>query len=312
MINVLFVTPVDQEHQKLFNDIENVNIRFVDRSRVTDEDIENAEVLLGGLPLDRLMNRPNLKWVQLDSAGANTYKDLPADVQLTNASGAYGTAISEHMLGCVLMVMKNLANYLEVQKNHDFTNLGSVNTLTSSTVLCVGMGDIGSNFARKMNALGAKVYGVRRSVHDVPDYTAGMYTMDNMDEILPECDVVALSLPETEETVHLFDETRLRKIKKGAILVNVGRGTAIVTDDLLRVVKDGHFAGVCLDVTDPEPLPKNHPLWNMEHVYLTPHISGRFNAAVTFDKVLEIFHDNLKRYAEGQPLHNVVDKSIGY
>lgn len=312
MINVLFVTPVDQEHQKLFNDIENVNIRFVDRSRVTDEDIENAEVLLGGLPLDRLMNRPNLKWVQLDSAGANTYKDLPADVQLTNASGAYGTAISEHMLGCVLMVMKNLANYLEVQKNHDFTNLGSVNTLTSSTVLCVGMGDIGSNFARKMNALGAKVYGVRRSVHDVPDYTAGMYTMDNMDEILPECDVVALSLPETEETVHLFDETRLRKIKKGAILVNVGRGTAIVTDDLLRVVKDGHFAGVCLDVTDPEPLPKNHPLWNMEHVYLTPHISGRFNAAVTFDKVLEIFHDNLKRYAEGQPLHNIVDKSIGY
>lgn len=312
MINVLFVTPVDQEHQKLFNDIENVNIRFVDRSRVTDEDIENAEVLLGGLPLDRLMNRPNLKWVQLDSAGANTYKDLPADVQLTNASGAYGTAISEHMLGCVLMVMKNLANYLEVQKNHDFTNLGSVNTLTSSTVLCVGMGDIGSNFARKMNALGAKVYGVRRSVHDVPDYTAGMYTMDNMDEVLPECDVVALSLPETEETVHLFDETRLRKIKKGAILVNVGRGTAIVTDDLLRVVKDGHFAGVCLDVTDPEPLPKNHPLWNMEHVYLTPHISGRFNAAVTFDKVLEIFHDNLKRYAEGQPLQNVVDKSIGY
>lgn len=312
MINVLFVTPVDQEHQKLFNDIENVNIRFVDRSMVTDEDIENAEVLLGGLPLDRLMNRPNLKWVQLDSAGANTYKDLPADVQLTNASGAYGTAISEHMLGCVLMVMKNLANYLEVQKNHDFTNLGSVNTLTSSTVLCVGMGDIGSNFARKMNALGAKVYGVRRSVHDVPDYTAGMYTMDNMDEILPECDVVALSLPETEETVHLFDETRLRKIKKGAILVNVGRGTAIVTDDLLRVIKDGHFAGVCLDVTDPEPLPKNHPLWNMEHVYLTPHISGRFNAAVTFDKVLEIFHDNLKRYAEGQPLQNVVDKSIGY
>lgn len=312
MINVLFVTPVDQEHQKLFNDIENVNIRFVDRSRVTDEDIENAEVLLGGLPLDRLMNRPNLKWVQLDSAGANTYKDLPADVQLTNASGAYGTAISEHMLGCVLMVMKNLANYLEVQKNHDFTNLGSVNTLTSSTVLCVGMGDIGSNFARKMNALGAKVYGVRRSVHDVPDYTAGMYTMDNMDEILPECDVVALSLPETEETVHLFDEARLRKIKKGAILVNVGRGTAIVTDDLLRVIKDGHFAGVCLDVTDPEPLPKNHPLWNMEHVYLTPHISGRFNAAVTFDKVLEIFHDNLKRYAEGQPLQNVVDKSIGY
>lgn len=312
MINVLCVTPVDQDRQKLFNDIENVNIRFIDRSTVSDEDIRSAEVILGNLPLSRLENCPDLKWLQLDSAGANTYKDLPEQVVLTNASGAYGTAISEHMIGCVLMVMKNLANYMEIQQKHDFTNLGSVNTLTSSTVLSVGMGDIGSSFAKKMNALGARVCGVRRSVHDVPDYVEGMYTMDNMDEILPECDVVALSLPETEETVHLFDEARLRKIKKGAILVNVGRGTAIVTEDLLRVMKDGHFSGVCLDVTDPEPLPKNHPLWNMEHVYLTPHISGRFNAAVTFDKVLQIFHDNLKLYAEGKPLQNVVDKSIGY
>jgi len=312
MINVLCVTPVDEEHQKLFSDIDQVCIRFTDREHVTEEEIENAEVVLGGLPMSRLANRKNLRWVQLDWAGANTHKDLPEQVILTNASGAYGTAISEHMLGCVLMVMKNLANYIEVQKNHDSTNLGSVNTLTSSTVLSVGMGDIGSSFAKKMHALGAKVYGVRRSFHGVPDYAEGMYTMDNMDEILPECDVVALSLPETEETVHLFDEARLRKIKKGAILVNVGRGTAIVTEDLLRVVKDGHFSGVCLDVTDPEPLPKNHPLWNMEHVYLTPHISGRFNAAVTLDKVLQNFHDNLQSYVNGEPLQHVVDKSIGY
>ena len=312
MINVLFVTPIDEEHKKLFSDIENVNIRFIDRNDVTDEDIQNAEVILGGMPMSRLQNCEKLRWLQLDWAGANTHKDLPEQIVLTNASGAYGTAISEHMIGCVLMVMKNLANYIEVQRNHDSTNLGSVNTLTASTVLSVGMGDIGSSFAKKMHALGAKVYGVRRFVHDVPDYVEGMYTMENMDEILPECDVVALSLPETVETVHLFDEARLRKIKKGAILVNVGRGTAIVTEDLLRVVKDGHFSGVCLDVTDPEPLPRNHPLWNMEHVYLTPHISGRFNASVTFDKVLQIFHDNLQRYVEGKPLNNIVDKSIGY
>ena len=243
MINVLCVTPVDEEHQKLFSDIDQVCIRFIDREHVTEEDIDNAEVILGGLPMSRLGNRPNLKWLQLDWAGA------------------------------VLMVMKNLANYIEVQKNHDSTNLGSVNTLTSSTVLSVGMGDIGSSFAKKMHALGAKVYGVRRSFHGVPDYAEGMYTMDNMDEILPECDVVALSLPETEETVHLFDEARLRKIKKGAILVNVGRGTAIVTEDLLRVVKDGHFSGVCLDVTDPEDTEWEHkPLseWVYEHFDLIP------------------------------------------
>lgn len=210
------------------------------------------------------------------------------------------------------MVMKNLARYIEVQRNHDFTNLGGVNTVSISKVLSVGMGDIGSNFAQKMHALGAEVYGVRRSVHDTPDYVKKMYTMDNMDEILPECDIVALSLPETAETIHLFDEERLRKMKKGAILINVGRGTAIVTDALYKIMKEEYLSGACLDVTDPEPLPRNHPLWNTKHVYITPHISGRFNAQVTFDKVLNIFYTNLMNYLEKKPLDHIVDKKLGY
>ena len=312
MVNVLCVTPVPEDKKDRFLALENADITFVSVSDVTDSQLEEAEVILGNVPFSRLSICKNLKWVQLNSAGANTYKDLPTEIALTNASGAYGPAISEHMIGCVLMVMKNLANYIEIQKNHDFTNLGSVNTIGSSKVVSVGMGDIGSSFARRMNALGAEVYGVRRSVHETPDYVKGMYTMKTMDEILSEADVVALSLPETEETVGLFDYERLRKIKKGAILVNVGRGTAIVTDDLVRLQKEDWFSGICLDVTDPEPLPRNHPLWNMNHVYLTPHISGRFNAAVTYDRVLDILYNNLCAYLEGRPLEHIVDKSIGY
>jgi phosphoglycerate dehydrogenase-like enzyme len=101
-------------------------------------------------------------------------------------------------------------------------------------------------------------------------------------------------------------------MKKGAILVNVGRGSAIVTEDLLKIMKEGYLAGACLDVTDPEPLPKNHPLWNTEHVYITPHISGRFNAALTYDLVLNILKDNLVRYLNNEPLENVVNKKLGY
>jgi phosphoglycerate dehydrogenase-like enzyme len=174
------------------------------------------------------------------------------------------------------------------------------------------MGDIGTNYAQKMHALGATVYGVRRSLHDKPDFVDALYTMDTMDEILPECDIVALSLPETVETVHLFDEARLRKMKKGAMIINVGRGTAIVTDALLKVMEEEYLSAACLDVTDPEPLPRNHKLWNTKHVYITPHISGRFNAQVTFDKVLRIFHDNLVRYVNGEKLQNIVDRKIGY
>ena len=312
MVNVLFVTPIPEERKAMFADMGNADIRFVERKDVTDGDIEQAEVILGNLPLARVQGRKNLRWLQLDSAGANNYSDLDESVILTNASGAYGTAISEHMLACALMVQKNLARYWKIQQEHEFINLGSVGTISTSKVLSVGMGDIGSQFARRMHALGAQVYGVRRTVHDVPDYCSGMYTMDTMDEIIGECDIVALSLPETAETIHLFDEQRLRKMKKGAILINVGRGSAIVTEDLLKIMREEHLAGACLDVTDPEPLPKNHPLWNTKHVYITPHISGRFNAEVTFDFVLDIFRRNLEHYLAGEPLENIVNKKLGY
>lgn len=311
-MNILFATPVENEDARQRFIALCPDIRFVSRENVSSKDIEDAEAILGNLPVDLLKHAKKLKWIQLDSAGANNYCCLDENVVLTNASGAYGTAISEHMLGCVLMVMKNLARYNELQKSMDSTNLGSVNTISSSKVLSVGLGDIGNSFARKMHALGATVYGVRRSLHDKPDYIQALYTMDNMDEILPECDVVALSMPETPETINMFDERRLRLMKHGAILVNVGRGSAIATNDLYKIMKEGHLSGACLDVTSPEPLPRNHPLWTTKHVYITPHISGRFNAAVTYDKVLDIFYDNLSRYLGNLPLKNVVDKKRGY
>jgi phosphoglycerate dehydrogenase-like enzyme len=216
------------------------------------------------------------------------------------------------MICVLLMMMRRMPEYQALIADRGWRIIGDIRSIYDSTVTIVGMGDIGSSFAKKMNALGAEVYGVRRHVHEIPDYVKGMYTMENMDEIIGECDVVALSLPETEETVHLFDEARLRKMKKGAILVNVGRGTAVITEDLLKIMKEGYLAGACLDVTDPEPLPKNHPLWNTEHVYITPHISGRFNAALTYDLVLNILKDNLVRYLNNEPLENVVNKKLGY
>ena len=311
-MKVLFVTPADSAARHRFMNIPGAEVTFADRNTVSDEEIAEAEVILGNLPVERINQSPSLKWIQLDSAGANLYGSLKEDVILTNASGAYGTAISEHMIGCALMVQKNLARYLEIQKKHDFVNLGSVNTLTASKVLSVGMGDIGSSFARKMNALGAEVYGVRRTAHEKPDYVKELYTTAQIDEILPYCDIVGLSMPETPETVHMFDYERLHKMKPGAILINVGRGSAIVTEDLLKVMKEGYLSGVCLDVTDPEPLPKNHALWNTENVYITPHISGRFNAAVTFDFVMDIFHTNLMHYVNGEPLEHIVDRKLGY
>lgn len=310
-MKVLFVTPVPEDKKSMF-EIDGVEIVYKDRSKVTAEDLKGIEAVLGNLDLASLNSAPDLKWVQLDSAGVGSMSQLKEEIQLTNASGAYGEAISEHMLASVLAMMKNLYHYYDLQKEHAWTNLGSVNTISSSTVLSVGMGDIGSSFAKKMHALGADVYGVRRSVHEKPEYLKEAGTMKDLDTFLPLADIVALSLPETAETIHLFDEARLRKMKRGALLINVGRGSAIDTEALIKVMQDHYLSGVSMDVAEWEPLPKNHQLWETENVYITPHISGRFNAAVTYDKVLQIFRGNLMHYINHEALEHLVDKKAGY
>lgn len=305
------VTPITEEKRKLFEK-DGLEIIFTSKKEVTAEMLQDAEIILGNVSPDLINSSDTVRWVQLDSAGADSYKILKDEITLTNCSGAYGEAISEHMLGCVLAVEKNLYAYYDRQKERSWDNLGSVPVMRNLKILCVGMGDIGSAFALKMHMLGCRVYGVRRTVHDVPDYIEAMYTMDNMDEILPECDVVALSLPQTPETIGMFDYARLSRMKKNAMIINVGRGSAINSVDLVRIMKEGHLKAACLDVTEHEPLPKNNPLWTCPNVYITPHISGRFNAEVTYDKVVDIFTTNLDHYLNSQPLEHIVDKTIGY
>ena len=305
------VTPITEEKRKLFEK-DGLEIIFTSKKEVTAEMLQDAEIILGNVSPDLINSSDTVRWVQLDSAGADSYKILKDEITLTNCSGAYGEVISEHMLGCVLAVEKNLYAYYDRQKERSWDNLGSVPVMRNLKILCVGMGDIGSAFALKMHMLGCRVYGVRRTVHDVPDYIEAMYTMDNMDEILPECDVVALSLPQTPETIGMFDYARLSRMKKNAMIINVGRGSAINSVDLVRIMKEGHLKAACLDVTEHEPLPKNNPLWTCPNVYITPHISGRFNAEVTYDKVVDIFTTNLDHYLNSQPLEHIVDKTIGY
>ena len=311
-MKLLFVTPIPEEKKELFTCTDGVQITFKDRAQVTQEDLEGIDAVLGNLPAAIINENTSVRWLQLDSAGADPYRSLRDDCILTNASGAYGEAISEHLLACTLAVMKRLYPYREMQSRREWENLGSVDTISMKNVLCVGLGDIGTEYARRMKLLGARVSGVRRTVHDKPEFLDELYSMEQLPDIIGDFDIVALSLPGTPETVGLFNDAMLRRMKNGAILLNVGRGSAIVMDALVRVMRDHHLSAACLDVTDPEPLPKNHALWNTENVYITPHISGRFNAAVTYDKVLSIFHKNLMHFVKEEPLENIVDRKRGY
>ena len=163
-----------------------------------------------------------------------------------------------------------------------------------------------------MKALGAYVIGVRRSDTRRPDYVDELYLSDALDDLLPRADVVAMALPNTPATNKMIDARRLALMKQGAYLINVGRGNAVDSDALCDAVESGRLGGAALDVTDPEPLPAGHRMWGVENILITPHISGFFHMRETYDNMVELMIENVRRYAAGEELINRVDRETGY
>lgn len=301
------------EVKERFQNLPGCRVVFAEKKTdMRPEDLAETELFVGIIPKDLPPQMPKLRFVQLLSAGANTFDFLPENVVLANAYGAYGDAIAEHLLTTTMMALKRMPEYMKGQEEQKWQLLDNIGRIEGSKVLSVGMGAIGTSYCRMTSALGATCYGVRRTIHDKPDFVEKLVTPDGMDELLPEMDIVALSLPGTAAVKDMFDERRLRLMKKGAIILNVGRGNSIVTEDLIKVMNEGHLKAACLDVMDPEPLPKNHPLWTTPRVYITPHISGGFRAGVNYDRVMDRVFSNVELVLNGKPPVHIVDRELGY
>jgi len=317
MPHILVTLPVEDRHRTLIEaGMPDGDFHYIYRDFVTLADVEAADIILGNVPPKMLAGVTKLKWLQLNSAGPDAYLHcMPEGVILTNSTGAYGLAISEHLLAMLLMLQKKLHLYYLDQKNHDWTDEGKVTSIEGAHALVVGLGNIGGDFGRKLHALGATVCGITRSGErpvGSEDWLAEIHTMDALDELLPRCEIVALALPGGPATTRLFDARRLSLMKKGAFLLNVGRGTVIDTEALCDALESGHLGGAGVDVTDPEPLPPNHRLWDMPNAIVTPHVSGFYHLPETFERVVRIAAANLARYAKGEPLQNVIDFATGY
>ena len=296
-----------------FQELPDCRVVFAEKMEdLKAEDLAEAEIFVGMIAKDLPAKMPKLRFVQLFSAGANTFTWLPDNVVLANAYGAYGDSIAEHLLTTTMMALKRMPDYLKLQAEQDWKLLYDICRIEGAKVLSVGMGAIGTAYLRKVTALGALGYGVRRTIHDKPDFVEELVTPDHMDALLPEMDIVALSLPGTAEVKDMFDERRLRLMKKTAIILNVGRGNSIVTADLIRVMNEGHLRAACLDVMDPEPLPKGHPLWTTPRVYLTPHISGGYRAGINYDRVMDRALLNVAQVLKGEPPIHIVYRQLGY
>ena len=316
-MNILVTPPVnDRQKEKLLAAAPGQEFIFHEKPEVTDSDLKKADIILGNLQnAAQLKKCENLKWIQLNNAGTEGYcvpGVLPEGAKLANATGAYGLAISEHMIGCLFELRKKLHLYLQNQMKHVWKSEGFVDVIEGSNVLVIGMGDIGTAFGKKMKALGCKVIGIKRRVGEKPEWMEGLYGMDELDSLLPQADVVAMSLPGNPSTYHVLSRERIALLKESAVVINVGRGTAIDTDALSDALYAGKIRGAALDVTDPEPLPADHPIWDAPNALITPHISGGFALPETLEQIIELFAQNLKRYLNGEEIGNLVNLETGY
>lgn len=316
MEKILVVWPVEDRHKKLLeSSAPEAVFTYCEKEAVTREMVQEATIILGNVPVKFLEGSRNLKWLQLNSAGADGYTApgaLPKNAILTNGTGAYGLALSEHMLGMLLCLMKKLYLYADDQKEHIWGDRGRVTSIYGSTTLIVGMGDIGSEFAKRMHALGSHVIGIRRNKAQKPDYLDGLYQMDALDEWLAKADIVAASLPGTKDTYHVFNADAFARMKKSAFFLNIGRGSAVDALALADALNNDRLAGAGVDVTEPEPLPKDHPLWDAKNALITPHISGQYHLPETFERIVRIAAENLAAFREGKELQNQVDFATGY
>jgi glyoxylate/hydroxypyruvate reductase len=272
--------------------------------------IADAEILYAWkFPPQLYAKAGRLKWLQVMGAGVDwaLVPELPEHVQITRAPGVFGPWMAEYVLAWCLWVTQRLKPYRDAQRQRRWDDHVLPERLGGKTVTIVGLGDIGRDIARAARGLGMRVLGVSRRGRPVREATR-MYSVAAMTRALREADFVVLLLPLTPETRGIIGADALAAMKSTAWLINIARGAVVDEGALMAALEQRRIAGAVLDVFDREPLPPSHPLWKMDNVVVTPHISGPSTA----DALTPVFNDNLARYLAGRPLRHVVDRHRGY
>lgn len=316
MKNVLVLLPVEERHRaKLEAAGAGCDFTYSTPETATPEMIQSANIILGQPKANMIAASENLEWLQLQSAGTDAYivpGVLNPKTIMTNATGAYNKAVAEHAFALTLMLQKKLHLYRDEQKKAHWSDHGGVTSLSDATVAVVGLGDIGLHYARLVKAMGAHVIGVKRRLSACPEGVDELAMTQALDAVLPRADVVMSVLPNTAATRYIFTDERFDLMKDTALFINCGRGNAVASDVLFRALSENKIAAAAIDVTDPEPLSADSPLWALDNLVITPHISGGFHLPETFERIVDIAAENLSAYLSGQPMRNVIDFSTGY
>lgn len=292
------------------------DIHFVyrDRETVTLEDAKRADVIVGHPTPEMLKAAENLKWLHVNSAGVNGYEKrelYPNEYMIvTRAADTFGISMAEHTVGMMISLSRNFRLLDRQQRGHVWRTYRADCELFGSTVLMLGAGNLAEEIARRLEGFGVKRIAVKRDPGQKPGWCEAVYGQDRLHEALKQADYVINSLPLTDETRHILDAKAFDAMKPSTILINIGRGGTVDTDALVDALREGKLYAAGLDVTEPEPLPADSPLWDMENVIISPHssaLSGEENRRRT-DTIIKL----MRQYIMGDDLDYEVDFEKGY
>lgn len=282
---------------------EGVEVLTWDGSATPPDGIERTEFLAisGSGPHQNIIETmPNLRVIQATSAGIDYLLGIvPQGVILCDGRGVHGSSTSEWVLAAILAHLREIPGFVKAQDAHEWTQ-HQTDELSGKHVLIVGAGDLGEHTARRLRSFDAEPTMVARHARE------GVHGTDELPDLLPRADIVVLVLPMTKETRHMVDGGFLARMRDGALLVNASRGPVVVTADLIRELDAGRIHAA-LDVTDPEPLPADHPLWDAPNLLLTPHVGGYTKQLPV--RAGRLVREQIERYVAGEPLINVVEGS---
>lgn len=281
------------------------------------EALLEADIFCGHakVPVDwqAVVDRGRLQWIQSSAAGMDHCLVPPvihSEILVTSASGLLADQVAEHTIALLTGWCRSLPVFFRAQQRKEFIRRPT-RDLTRSTVTIVGFGGVGRRLAQILCTLKTRLLAVDMFPIDRPDYVEQLLPQEKRLDAVREADVVVLCLPLNEETRHSVDAKVFQAMKPGALLANVARGPIVVHDELIAAINSQHLAGAVVDVTDPEPLPPESPLWGMPEVIITPHVGGQ--SATRADDVVRLFAENLRRWRQGKPLINrVTDKHMGF
>ncbi len=288
--------------------------RDAERRRALLREVADADAIIGGPSEDVVKAATKLKWVQVFSAGVEEYlypAMVESDIVLTNGKTLSSPGIADHGFAMLLALTRKLTHFIPEQRRETWVREDyDLLELQGGTALVIGTGGIGSAVAERAKAFGMRVIGIDPQEFPPRPAFDEMYFPDRLDEMLPRADAVFLCAPHTRESERMLGARQFELMKPGSFFIGLSRGKVYDLNALVKALDGKRLAGAGVDVTDPEPLPKGHALWRFDNVVITPHIATQCQGGS--QRRMALLQDNLRRFARGERLRNIVDKRKGY